>query len=128
LEINDAVEIRDHVSQSELLKLYSSALITVLLSDSEGFPLCLVESLAMGTPFIGTPVGAIPELVDTTNAGLLVPQNDPRALVVMIKGLLKDKHKWSIMSRNGKNNIGNFSWQHIAKTYYGIYLNLVQYK
>ena len=126
LKIKDAVEIKDHVSQSDLLKLYSSALITVLLSDSEGFPLCLVESLAMGTPFIGTPVGAIPELVETTHAGLLVPQDDPKILVEMIKNLLNDTHKWSNMSRNGKNNISNFSWQQIAKTYYEIYLRLIQ--
>ena len=128
LKISDAVEIRDHVPQSDLLKLYSSALITVLLSDSEGFPLCLVESLAMGTPFIGTPVGAIPELVETTNAGLLVPQNDPGTLVEMIRDLRSDTHKWSVMSRNGKNNIGSYSWQHIAKAYYELYSKLVQYK
>jgi glycosyltransferase involved in cell wall biosynthesis len=126
LKINDAVEIRDHVPQSDLLKLYSSALITVLLSDSEGFPLCLVESLAMGTPFIGTPVGAIPELVETTNAGLLVPQNDPGTLVEMIRDLLSDTRKWLVMSTNGKNNIGSYSWQHIAKAYYELYSKLVQ--
>jgi glycosyltransferase involved in cell wall biosynthesis len=126
LGIKDAVEIKGHVSQSDLLRLYSSALVTVLLSDSEGFPLCLVESLAMGTPFIGTPVGAISELVETTNAGMLVAQDDPRALAEMIKNLLKDIYKWSDMSRNGKNNIGNFTWQKIAKTYYEIYLRLIQ--
>jgi glycosyltransferase involved in cell wall biosynthesis len=126
LKMNDAVEIRDHVPQSDLLKLYSSALITVLLSDSEGFPLCLVESLAMGTPFIGTPVGAIPELVETTNAGLLVPQNDPGTLVEMIRDLRSDTRKWLVMSTNGKNNIGSYSWQHIAKAYYELYSKLVQ--
>jgi glycosyltransferase involved in cell wall biosynthesis len=128
LKINDAVEIREHVPQSDLLNLYSSALITVLLSDSEGFPLCLVESLAMGTPFIGTPVGAIPELVETTNGGMLVPQNDPAILVEKIRNLLNDKQKWSDMSRNGKNSVSNFSWKYIAKTYYEIYLKLVQNK
>jgi glycosyltransferase involved in cell wall biosynthesis len=127
LKISDAVEIRDHVQQSDLLKFYSSALITVLLSDSEGFPLCLVESLAMGTPFIGTAVGAVPELVERTSAGLLVPHNDPRKLVEMIMDLRSDTRKWSVMSRNGKNNISNYSWHYIAKAYYELYSKLVKY-
>ena len=82
----------------------------------------------MGTPFIGTPVGAIPELVEITNGGMLVPPNDPGTLAEMIKDLLNDKHKWSNMSRNGKNSIRNFTWKHIAKTYYEIYMELDQNK
>jgi glycosyltransferase involved in cell wall biosynthesis len=126
LGIHDAVEIKDHVSQCDLLKLYSAALTTVLVSDSEGFPLCLVESLSLGTPFIATPVGAIPELVETTSAGLLVPQHDPKKLAETIGNLQKDVYKWSNMSKNGKNNVSNFSWKKIAKTYYEVYLELIQ--
>jgi glycosyltransferase involved in cell wall biosynthesis len=124
LEIADLVEIKDQISQEKLVSLYSSALVTVLPSSSEGFPLTLVESMASGTPFVATPVGAIPELVDLTKAGIIVPIGDSKTLAQTISNLLKDRVLWSEMSTNGKNFAINFTWDNIAKRYYQAYLEL----
>jgi glycosyltransferase involved in cell wall biosynthesis len=121
LEITHLVEIRDYLSQENLLELYSSALVTVLTSLAEGFPITLVESLALGTPFIATPVGAIPELVESTQAGLLVPIADPKALSQAIHVLSEDNNLWSKMSSNGRSSAKNFTWDTIAKRYYEVY-------
>jgi glycosyltransferase involved in cell wall biosynthesis len=125
LGIADLIEIKDYISQENLLQIYSFALVTILVSESEGFPLALVESVASGTPFIATPVGAIPELVDLTKAGILVPIDDPKALARTIRSLLEDKDLFIRLSTNGKNSVTNFTWENIAKRYYEVYLDVI---
>jgi glycosyltransferase involved in cell wall biosynthesis len=126
LGIGDIVEIRDPVSQDTLANVYSSGVVTVLASPSEGFPLALFESMASGTPFIATPVGVIPEIVNTSKAGMLVPRGDPKALARGISNLLRDQFLWSEMSRNGKDYAENFRWEKIARKFYDIYVELNQ--
>lgn len=126
LKISNMIEIKDHVSQEALLNLYSSALVTVLASWSEGFPLTLVESMALGTPFIATPVGAIPELVNISKAGILVPIDSPKNLAQAIGNLLENKALWSQLSANGRNFAINFTWEKITKLYFDLYLEMVR--
>ena len=125
LEISDVVEIKEFVSQEDLLEIYSSALTTVLPSFSEGFPLSLVESMALGTPFVAHPVGAITELVNLSKAGLLVPIGDPVSLAQQIRNLIEDPKLWSELSNNGRRYAKNFAWSKITKLYYDLYSELV---
>jgi glycosyltransferase involved in cell wall biosynthesis len=125
LGITDLVEFIDHVPQNRLVNYFSSALATVLCSLTEGFPLSLVESMATGTPFIATPVGAIPDLVDQTKAGIIVPVGDAKALADAIRKLVDDKKTWAEMSTRGRENAIKFRWDNIAKSYYHLYNDLV---
>jgi len=126
LEIKDLVQIKEFEAQENLLRIYGSAIVTVLPSNSEGFPLTLVESMACGTPFIATPVGIIPELVQLSKAGLLVKLGDEKNLAQSIKNLLIDKASWSEMSINGKQFAKNFTWKIIAKKYHALYSELIK--
>jgi glycosyltransferase involved in cell wall biosynthesis len=108
-----------------LVNYYSSALVTVLCSLTEGFPLSLVESMAVGTPFIATPVGAIPDLVNQTKAGLIVPIGDAGALAHAIRELAEDKNMWVETSARGRENAVRFTWDNIARRYYQLYTDLV---
>lgn len=126
LQIGDLVEFRDFVAQENLIRIYSSALVTILLSDSEGFPACITESMTRGTPFIATRVGVTPELVEQTKSGILIQNNDPKMLASTIQGLLEDKPSWLEMSANGQAASKNFTWQKIAKSFYDLYLEVVK--
>jgi glycosyltransferase involved in cell wall biosynthesis len=125
LGITDLVKFVDYVPQSVLVNYYSSALVTVLCSLTEGFPLSLVESMAVGTPFIATPVGAIPDLVNQTKAGLIVPIGNAGALAHAIRELAEDKNMWVRTSARGRQNAVRFTWDNIAKRYYHLYTDLV---
>jgi len=126
LEVKDLIQIKEHEVQENLLRIYGSAIVTVLPSNSEGFPLTLIESMACGTPFIATPVGVIPELVQLSKAGLLVQIGDAKNLAKTINSLLINKVRWSEMSKNGKQFAKNFTWENVAKKYYTLYSELTQ--
>ena len=125
LGITDLIEFIDHVPQNRLVNYYSSALVTVLCSLTEGFPLSLIESMAAGTPFVATPVGAIPDLVNQSKAGLIVPVGDAKALADAIRQLVEDRKMWAEMSARSRENATRFRWDNIAKSYYQLYKDLV---
>ncbi len=66
--------------QAELRYWFSAADLSVLATQSEGWPNVLLESLACGTPVVATAVGGAPEIVRHEQDGLLVPPDDPAAL------------------------------------------------
>jgi glycosyltransferase involved in cell wall biosynthesis len=56
----------------------------------------MIEAMARALPCIGSAVGGIPELLDTSD---LVPVGDPAALATKIQEVLKDSSRMEMMSR-----------------------------
>lgn len=64
LGVADRVAFTGFVPESRLASLYGAADLFVLPSRTlEGFGLSILESMAVGTPVLATPVGAIPEVL-----------------------------------------------------------------
>lgn len=61
----------------------------VLPSLSEGLPVVLMESLALGRPAIATAISGIPELVESGVNGWLVPVGSAEALAVAMRQALE---------------------------------------
>jgi glycosyltransferase involved in cell wall biosynthesis len=60
----------------------------VLPSESEAFPMALLEGMAAGLPAIATRVGAVPEIAH--GSGLVVAPRDPDELASALKAALDD--------------------------------------
>jgi glycosyltransferase involved in cell wall biosynthesis len=76
----DAATISTYYRRSDLF---------VLATEYEGYGMVVAEALAHGLPVISTPVGAIGDLVGS-DAGLLVPVGDARALADALSKALDD--------------------------------------
>jgi glycosyltransferase involved in cell wall biosynthesis len=85
----DRITLRGAVSAEELASLYASSDLFVLPSRFEGYGMAYAEAIAHGLPVIGTHAGAIPETVPVT-AGVLVPPDDPGALLSVLRRLIED--------------------------------------
>jgi glycosyltransferase involved in cell wall biosynthesis len=86
LGIGDAVTFLGTVLPVE--PLYPQLDLIVLPSRSEGLPNVLLEALRAGRPVVATRVGAVPEVLDGSDAGLTVAPDDPEALAEAIDATL----------------------------------------
>jgi glycosyltransferase involved in cell wall biosynthesis len=64
--------------------------VFVLPSLWEGLPLAMVEAMGAGIPVVASRVAGIPEVVDDSRTGLLVPPSDPSALGAALTRLIED--------------------------------------
>lgn len=74
------VVVQDVDDRGALAAAYSCAWVSALPSVGEAFGLVLAESLACGTPVVGSDNGGIPEIVDRASVGRVFAADDERAL------------------------------------------------
>jgi glycosyltransferase involved in cell wall biosynthesis len=88
--LQDSVQLLGFVPEDQLAKYYqASDLVVMPTLQLEGFGLVTVEALACGTPVIGTPVGAIPEVLNTVDPLLVTKGTDGQALAKTLRLVLK---------------------------------------
>ena len=88
--LQDSVLLLGFVPEEQLAKYYqASDLVVMPTLQLEGFGLVTVEALACGTPVMGTPVGAIPEVLSTVDPLLVTEGTDGWSLAHTLRSLLK---------------------------------------
>jgi len=87
LAVSDRVRFLGEIPHDELDEYYNAADALMLASSREGMPNVVLEALACGTPVIATCVGGTPELVSSPDAGELMQERTPDALVLAWKKL-----------------------------------------
>lgn len=88
----------------EVLERMRMTQILVLPSYTEGFPMVVIEAMAMGCALIATDVGGIPEALAVGSeaaCGLCIPPGQVPPLRNAITELLADPEKIELYSRNG---------------------------
>ncbi len=88
--------------RSDIDKVYADTDITVLTSDNEGTPVCLIESLSAGVPVVSTDVGGVKDVVFDGRNGYLAPKGDAEALAAVVEKLIKSPDERARMGINGK--------------------------
>jgi glycosyltransferase involved in cell wall biosynthesis len=88
--LGDRVRVLPAQPREEIFRLYREADVFVLPTWREGFPNVVIEAMAAGLPVVATPVGAIPEAVESGKSGLLVPVRDIAALEAALRRLIED--------------------------------------
>ncbi len=87
LGIETSVRFEGYIPDERLPIYYQAADFFILPTKAlEGFGLVVVEALACGTPVLGTPVGAIPEILGKLQPDLLFEGIEPEAIA---RGILK---------------------------------------
>jgi len=99
---------------------YRIADISVLPSLKEAISLSGIESMACGTPVIGTNVGGIPELITDEEDGLLIEPRNPDEIANT--SLKNNPELLEIMAKNArKKAVKEFSWRAVAEKTLTVY-------
>jgi glycosyltransferase involved in cell wall biosynthesis len=93
-----------------------------LPSRSESFPLTVVEAMLAGIPVVATNVGSVAEAVRDGRTGLLVPRDDPQALVTALRRLLEDPTLRETMGRRARElALERFTADRMARRFEELY-------
>jgi glycosyltransferase involved in cell wall biosynthesis len=96
LGLADRVHWAGQVDQPAVRSLYRESDLFVLASritkngDRDGLPNVVVEALSQGLPVVGSRVSALPEIIEDSINGCLVPPDDPAALAEALGALVSD--------------------------------------
>jgi glycosyltransferase involved in cell wall biosynthesis len=126
MDLEDHVRLLGFVADQDLAIAYRGAEMTIVPSVSlEGFGLTIIESLAAGTPVLGTPIGGIPEILRPLSQDLVLEGSSVDQLA---KGLLE-----ALTGQRQMPNADacqayikkNYDWQAIAIQMKSIYETLM---
>jgi glycosyltransferase involved in cell wall biosynthesis len=88
--LTDVVRLIGFVPESQLTHYYQAADLVLIPSlQLEGFGLVMVEAMACGTPVLGTPVGAIPEILNQVDPILVAEGTDGRSIRRALERVLR---------------------------------------
>ena len=114
LQLQDSIQIVPF--QSNPYTFLQSARFTLLTSRHEGFPMSLIESLALGVPVVSVDCPSGPsEIVQHEVNGLLVPNFDVAALSDAIKRLATDANLYDICKTNAMASVAHLSVESIGQ-------------
>ncbi len=82
--------------------------LSVLPSTGEGLPMSLIESIALNTPAVGTDVGDVRWLLETTGGGLCVAPEDEDGFVEACAQVLGDAALRQRLIEDGARAVGMF--------------------
>jgi glycosyltransferase involved in cell wall biosynthesis len=112
-DVSEHITFLGYVPESELEMLYAGADMTAFTSTYEGFGLVVLESLAAGTPVVGTPVGSVPDLItDRTEGFIRHPTAD--SFADAITTALDNPQLYMNMSENARTLAEEHSWDEVA--------------
>lgn len=109
--------------QEDVRDLLSTTDVYVQCSDSEGFPVALLEACAMGVPCIATEVGGIPEVFH--KSVMLIPPGSAENLAKAMQRMLVPRLRQSY-SVKGSQLSKQFSSEKMATDYKQVYRSLLE--
>jgi glycosyltransferase involved in cell wall biosynthesis len=128
LGVSRQVGFLGQVSDRTLVDCYRRATLVVIPTIRlEGFGLAVGEALACGTPVVGTPVGAIPELLEPIDRRLIARDSTPAGLAGAVNALLEDPAELESIAAHCRARIEPaLGWDVVAGRYRQAYQDMIE--
>ncbi len=118
------IEIKGHLTRTELERLYSCASIFAFPSLDEGFGIPVLEAMAHGAPVITSNRSALVEVAG--DAALLVNPDDTDELANALLRLIGDSDLRTELATRGRARAKFLTWDRAVRATYSIYRELVE--
>ena len=111
LNLQDLVEWRGAQSAEQVREAYAEADVFALAcviaqnGDRDGLPNVLLEALACGVPTVATRLGALPELIEPEQTGLLAKPGDAQDLADQLERMLYDEELRALVAQQGRERV-----------------------
>ncbi len=117
----DGVEFLGRVEPASMPELYATADIFVNAAEVDNQPVSVLEAFAAGLPVVTTGAGDLTTMVRYGEAGLLVPQDDPRAMAQALLSLLLHPERALAMVRRARAEVERYTWGELAGEWASVY-------
>jgi glycosyltransferase involved in cell wall biosynthesis len=113
--------------RTDVPRLIAAMDLFVLSTHREGFPLSILEAMAMGKPVVATSVGGIPEIVTNGVTGYLHQHGNSQELADALLRLIENPEDARRMGATARENVlQNFSRQKFADEIAQTYLDVMR--
>ncbi|MBK5189819.1 MAG: glycosyltransferase, partial [Gemmatimonadaceae bacterium] len=126
LGVGEDVRFAGALDRDEIARRSRHADMFVLTPHEEAFGNVFAEAIAAGLPVVGSNVGAIPDLVQNGENGILVSPGDPEAIARAIRELGGDPARSAAMGAcNRARAEATLSWDTATDQYLALYAELL---
>ena len=113
--------------RSDMREILSALDILVLPSLLEGFPMIILEAMAMATPIVASDIPGIREQLIDGKSGILVPTKDSNTLASAIIRMLEDKQAARRIGLEARKTVDEkFSIEKMVAETESLYLSLLK--
>jgi len=125
LGITDRVSFPGWQDEASVERLLDDADMLVLPSRAENQPLSILNAMSASLPVVASNVGAIPEMIEDRQSGILVPPDDPVALAFALRELISDPAERERMGKRGEAIFkARFRLEDTIERFEALYLSL----
>jgi glycosyltransferase involved in cell wall biosynthesis len=107
---------------------FARADIFINTNRVDNMPVAVVEACAMGLPVVATDAGGLPFLLSHGETGLLVPNEDVKAMAEAVKSLLNDPSLTRKLSRNGRKLAERSAWKNVRFEWENLFAEVLNKK
>ncbi len=120
-KLEKIIEVIGAVPNKDVVKYYTTADILILPSMEEGFPLTLLEAMAMGVPYVAFDVGSVREMSPEIAKRFLVKSGDIEKFIHKLEILLTDKKIYNQFKKQELEKVKEYSLEKIAKKFINLF-------
>lgn len=129
LGVADKVIFEGRKQRSELKYYYSAASLFISTPWYEPFGITPLESMACGTPVIGSDVGGLKHSIIDGKTGFLVPPKSPKTLANRMRQILNDSFLRNEMAKASFVRVQeNFTWNLVARSVKNLYAKVLSFE
>lgn len=107
-QLYDHINICGPIARKDVPHYLQQGDIFLNTSNVDNTPVSIIEAMACGLCVVSTNVGGLPYLLEHEKDTLLVPPNNPSAIVQVIKRVLTEPYLAQKLSQNARNKVEQF--------------------